>query len=108
MGRARLDKNRAFYAAAGKKIRDARRQQRLTQDVLAARVSLTRTSIINIEKGKQQLLVHTLVQLAKELGVQPAELLPEIISTNAPDLNELLRDQSKRGREWIKSTIPLK
>ena len=105
MGRARLDKNRGFYAAAGIKIRDARHQQHLTQEAVASRVSLTRTSIINIEKGKQQLLVHTLVDLARALSVQPGDLLPDVTQTEPNDLNSLLRDQSKKGRDWIKSSV---
>lgn len=105
MGRARLNKNRGFYAAAGLKIRNARNRERLTQETLASRVSLTRTSIINIEKGKQQLLVHTLVDLARALNVRPGDLLPDVSQNENSDLNVLLRDKSRKGRDWIKSTV---
>jgi hypothetical protein len=61
---------------------------------------LTRTSIINIEKGRQQLLVHTLVDIAGALGVPVVELLPP-----AGDVAHLLRDVSKKGREWVLNSV---
>ncbi len=55
----------------------ARERAGLTQDALAARVSLSRTSVTNIEKGRQKVLLHTFWGLADALGVAPAVLLPD-------------------------------
>jgi DNA-binding XRE family transcriptional regulator len=48
----------------------------LTQEELAHRVHLKRTSITNIEKGRQKLLVHTLFDIAAALDVPIADLIP--------------------------------
>jgi transcriptional regulator with XRE-family HTH domain len=52
---------------------------------LAEKVSLTRTTVTNIEKGRQQLLVHTLVDIAKALNVSIELLLPVQQSTSIDD-----------------------
>ena len=72
MRRPRFEENRRFYAAVGQRIAN-RRDRRMTQEVLATRAKLTRTSIINIEKGRQQILLHTLVDIATALNVAPVE-----------------------------------
>ncbi len=48
----------------------------LTQAELGGAVGLTRTSITNIERGRQRILVHTLFEIAAELGIEPRDLLP--------------------------------
>jgi transcriptional regulator with XRE-family HTH domain len=65
-----------FYAEVGRRVRQARERVGLTQEDLAARVSLSRTSVTNIEKGRQKLLLHTLYGLAAALQVSPVALLP--------------------------------
>ena len=47
-----------------------------TQQALADKVSLTRTSITNIERGRQHIQLHTLYSLAKALEVEVVDLLP--------------------------------
>ena len=98
MRRPRFENNREFYAAVGRKIA-ARRNGRLTQEALASKTSLTRTSIINIEKGRQQILLHTLVDIATALQVSPVELIPE-----TDNIETLLRDKPQKAVEWIKSS----
>ena len=98
MPRARYAKNKNYYVALGKQIALAR-QPKMTQEGLAKKLSLTRTSIINIEKGRQQVLVHTLADIAGALGVPVTTLLPP-----QDDVAHLLRDASKKGREWVLST----
>jgi transcriptional regulator with XRE-family HTH domain len=60
-----------IYRTIGARIRDARRRRDLTQAELGARVvpSMSRASVANIEAAKQRLLAHTLVQIARILGV---------------------------------------
>jgi transcriptional regulator with XRE-family HTH domain len=67
----------AFYAEVGRRVRHARATAGLTQDTLAARVALSRTSVTNIEVGRQKMMLHTLWDLAAALGVEPATLLPD-------------------------------
>lgn len=68
---------RDLYIALGKRIRAVRRGALLTQAQLASILHLSRTSVTNIEKGRQQILVHTLYAIAMGLGVGVSELLPE-------------------------------
>jgi transcriptional regulator with XRE-family HTH domain len=72
-----LSDQSAFYAEVGRRVRLARERAGLTQDVLAARVLLSRTSITNIERGRQKVLLHTFCSLADALGVAAAVLLPD-------------------------------
>ena len=67
-----------LYAFIGNKIRIKRRQLELTQDQLAHFVGLCRPSIALIELGKQRLPLHTLYPIARLLGIEAKELLPEI------------------------------
>jgi transcriptional regulator with XRE-family HTH domain len=95
MPRARYAQNKNYYVALGRQIALAR-EGKMTQDTLAQKLSLTRTSIINIEKGRQQVLVHTLADIASALGVPIAELMPP-----QDDVAHRLRDASRKGRAWV-------
>lgn len=77
----------------------------MTQEGLASLVSLTRTSVTNIEKGRQKILLHTIVDIAKALRVSPADLLPEATSASENELDDLLKGRPRKERDWIKSTV---
>jgi transcriptional regulator with XRE-family HTH domain len=64
------------YRLIGESIARRRGQLRISQASLAQAVRLTRTSISNIEQGRQRMLIHTLIEIATALKVEPAELLP--------------------------------
>jgi DNA-binding XRE family transcriptional regulator len=98
MKRPRFEENREFYAAVGQRIAKAR-IGRLTQEALAKKATLTRTSIVNIEKGRQQILLHTLVDIARALKMPVAELIPAIDN----NIETMLRDKPAEGLEWIKN-----
>lgn len=65
-----------FYRSLGSLVRKIREESGLTQDQLAQKIGLTRTSITNLEHGRQKIQVHVLYELANALGVEPADLLP--------------------------------
>lgn len=66
-----------LYREIGRRIRAAREERMMTQEALGLAVSLTRTSITNIESGRQRISVHTLWRVAEALQVDPRNLLPE-------------------------------
>lgn len=68
-------KHRLLYRSLGHRIRNLRTECGITQEDLAHAVHLTRTSLTNIEGGRQKLLIHTLVDIATALKVSPAEIL---------------------------------
>lgn len=94
----------SFYEEVGALILKARRG-RLTQDQLAERVALTRTSITNIEKGRQRLMLHTLAQIAEALGVAVTDLLPQAAAAATKDLSKALKSRSKGERVWINAAV---
>lgn len=71
-----LDQNDWFYKELGAKIRKMRELRGISQLQMAEKLSLNRTSITNIENGKQRLLIHTLCQIAQILDVDFEGLLP--------------------------------
>ena len=67
-----------LYRDFGRRLRAARKGAQLTQGALASRVGLSRTSITNIEQGSQHVALHLLMELARAVGVTPAQLLPDV------------------------------
>ena len=59
----------------GARIRSAREAAGISQDELAARIGLTRTSVTNIEAGRQDVPLSRLVVLAAALDVELAGLV---------------------------------
>lgn len=68
-----------FYAALGANIRKRREKLGLTQDQLAGEIGLSRTSIVNIEAGRQGIAVHQFVDISESLAVAPGVLLKGIL-----------------------------
>lgn len=104
---ARGEAAEAFYAALGRRIRAARDGARFTQDQLAGRVGLTRSSIANTETGRQKIPVHLLVAIADALGVDPCALLPSKDDqgpTSAVD-DRTLDQYAETERQWIKRVL---
>lgn len=79
-----------IYKPFGRRLREARESAGLTQGQLAQAVGLSRTSITNIEYGRQGFPLHALYAFAESLSVEPSELLPEL-SERSNGQNELER-----------------
>lgn len=65
-----------LYSEIGKRIRTERDALGFSQIDLAAEIGLTRTSIVNIESGRQRLPIHVLYAIAEALAVSVRDLLP--------------------------------
>ena len=65
-----------MYRAVGEAIRSTRLAQDMTQERLAKAVGFLRTSVVNIESGRQRVPLATLYDIADALGVQAVALLP--------------------------------
>lgn len=75
-----------LYQQIGKRIRELRDNAKLTQGQLADAVGVLRTSITNIEAGRQKAPLHVLYGVCNVLNVEVAEILPtrsEVVQTNA-------------------------
>jgi transcriptional regulator with XRE-family HTH domain len=78
-----------LYEAIGDRIKAARALAKVTQTDLGRRIGLTRSSIANIEAGRQRVMLHWVFQIAEELGVEPRELIVEPRVPTMRPLNEL-------------------
>jgi transcriptional regulator with XRE-family HTH domain len=65
-----------IYRVFGSRLKELREEKKVTQEELARRVDLSRTSITNIEKGRQRIMLHQFVDLADALQADPSELFP--------------------------------
>jgi len=66
-----------LYEEFGKLVRGARERVRMSQADLGRRVRLSRTSVTNIERGRQHVSIRQLFDIARVLGLPPHTLLPE-------------------------------
>lgn len=81
---------REFYARLGRLVKELRQARQLTQDQLAERLQLRRTSITNIELGTQGVSGYSLVRLAEALGADPGELLDTAATPSEAGVEVLL------------------
>lgn len=72
-----------FYQAVGMLIRDARKATGLKQEALASYLNISRASMVNIEKGRQQPSLYLISMIAKVLHIQVSTLTPEV---NTPEV----------------------
>jgi transcriptional regulator with XRE-family HTH domain len=79
----------ALYVEIGGRVRRARKQEKWSQLDLADAVGLTRSSIANLEAGRQRPAVHVALLIAQVLGVPVDDLLP-----SGPELDKFVRVQS--------------
>jgi transcriptional regulator with XRE-family HTH domain len=99
-----MDDRAAFYRQVGEKIRAARKERGLSQEGLAKAVGLKRPSMSNIEKGRQNLLLHTFHDIAETLGSEATELLPKSAVREEVEMPDL-RSYPKKVREFLEAGI---
>ena len=100
-----MDNPAELYKAIGTKIRKERERQDLTQEELATHSEIGRTSLTNIEAGRQRLLVHQLWRIARALSVQPRDLFPDLSPVKAQSVEELLASVPKNERDFVSRVV---
>lgn len=65
-----------FYELIGSAIKSKRKELRYTQSELAQKTGMSRTSIGNIESGRQYPPVHLLWEIGQALECNPIEFYP--------------------------------
>lgn len=99
-----MDNTDSFYKKIGENIRAKRKERGLSQEGLAKAIGLKRPSMSNIEKGRQNILLHTFCDIIETLDIKAHALLPERgmpHSANMPDLTSY----SKEVREFVEAAI---
>jgi transcriptional regulator with XRE-family HTH domain len=100
----------AFYRRFGAVLRQRRLAARLTQEDLASRLGLNRTTVVNIEKGRQRIALHQLLVLADVLGCEPLALLPDTRLNDGDRVGSSVDDEvatfvsrvqaQRKGKQW--------
>ena len=90
-----------------RRLRLAREAAGLTQEALASRIGLTRTSITNIERGSQHIPLHLLFAIAGAVGVEAATLLPSPRDAQSEGaLSERLRRTVAEDQQgWVEHVL---
>jgi transcriptional regulator with XRE-family HTH domain len=94
------DKEKAFYRAFGRMLSEIRRRKRISQEMLADELGLSRTSITNIEKGRQPVQLYSLYVMARLLGTDVRELLPSTAIFERP---EQAKGLNVSRSEWLQT-----
>lgn len=72
-----------FYERLGARIKARREEIHLRQSELAESIGLSRTSVTNIERGRQRLFLDQFAEICRALKVAPSEMIPEPVSQEA-------------------------
>jgi transcriptional regulator with XRE-family HTH domain len=93
---------KAFYEALGANIRKRRTELKLSQDALARSVGLTRTSLTNIENGRQHPPLFTFCEILDQMKIDASALLPRRSATretNANAVKAIIAEQTRTPDE---------
>lgn len=99
--------SRDFMADFGAAVRRLRERRAITQAELAERVGLGRTSMTNLERGRQNPPLSLLPELARALGVTAIDLIIETTGTADDVEHEVLATtvQDDQLRRWANQVI---
>lgn len=68
-----------YYLVIGERVAIRRKALKMKQEDLAKAIGLTRTSIVNLEAGRQRIPIHTFYSIAEALKTNVHDLLPKDI-----------------------------
>lgn len=95
----------------GKRIRDARKAAGLTQEELAERMGTSSVAVAQWETGRRNPKMGTVSKLAAALGVDAAELVPELKTLlkekpEPPKMEQIFEDRQGAGGEPDGQNLP--
>jgi transcriptional regulator with XRE-family HTH domain len=93
-----------FYAEVGARIKRARVRRKLAQKTVAHQLEISRTTLANIEGGRQSVQAYILAQLAGILRVSVVSLYPASAVPDEGAVPDVLRDRPTAG-EWYRRVI---
>lgn len=102
-----------FYKQLGEKLKKARIDANKSQESLAQILGLSRVTVVNIEKGRQKILIHNLVAAANFLEVKLSDLLPseqndiEVNQDIVSKINRKFTDELKANsvQNFVRTTL---
>jgi len=93
-----------IYTTIGKRIKEIREADNLTQEQLATAIKVSRASLANYESGKQAIYISDLFRLAIHLRLEIVDLLPsvkEIEEKSSPEILLEKADIPSEGKEAL-------
>lgn len=73
-----LEQKEAIYVLIGQRIRECRTDKNMSQEALAVKIGQSRVSIVQIERGKQRLTLHTFYEIANALDMTIQAILGNV------------------------------
>jgi DNA-binding XRE family transcriptional regulator len=70
--------NKELRKYLGKRVKELRKSTGISQEVVAAILNITRTSICNIETGRQGLTAENVVMMCQLFKCTPNDIFPKI------------------------------
>lgn len=67
------------FGRFGRRLREIRRQQGVSQEKLAALAGLHRTYVSSVERGQRNISLLNIEKLATALGVRMSTLMPAVL-----------------------------
>ena len=95
-----------LYLIVGSRIAAARRARQWSQSQLATEAKLSRGSIANIERGRQQPPLWTIWNVAKALAVEPRSLIPTSREVGGGEDQNGVNALPKKAREIVEASGP--
>ena len=90
-------KENAVYEIVGANIKRFRQDEKINQLTLASKINLSRTSLVNIEQGKQHPSLLLLLKIAESLGVTLHDLIPKFVESDSK--KEIITRITKNTKE---------
>ena len=67
-----------LYMVIGSRLKAARLRRNYSQDAVANELGIARTSIANLEKGRQRSGLHHIYAYSEAVGLAPSDLFPSL------------------------------
>lgn len=104
-----------LYVALGNRIKNEREAQGYKQTSFAKQIGISRSSLVNIEKGRQRTPLHVLYSIAELLEINMMDLLPKrkeldrTLNLSETDIKnkanfELQEESIDKFKEFLKKT----
>jgi transcriptional regulator with XRE-family HTH domain len=99
----------AVYVRFGHELQRVRRQRKLSQADLARLVDpsgerLSRSSVANIENGRQRVALHLLLDFARALKIDPRDFLPTP-PAEVPNIVDRTPNLTQPEQDWLSRVV---
>lgn len=95
----------ALYTRIGDHLKTAREQRGVSQHNLADAIGVTRSSVANIESGRQRIQIHTLIAACQALNLDPADIVSQALEGADPLASSLPRSATQHTARLRKQLL---